>query len=215
MTPGGLARLSINWDEAETTAVVVLADSALRGDTAWATYVRELSNNAQTTGLSVRLFPVAMKSGGRELQHDEQALRWDRWEGSKAVRERGLVSDLTGEFIRMLRHRFRGSESTGAFLGDYLEKIQVFICHSNHDDDCEPIARSIRDWLHENSAMSSFFDVPDIPAGLSFREVLLLLIETGAVLALHTDSHSSREWCGRDVIEAKRRHVSMVVLDYL
>ena len=140
---GALVPLSIDWDEAETTAVVVLVDSTLAGDTAWSSYVRELSRNAQTRGLSARLFPVVMEPGGRELQLDEQALRWDRWEGSNADRERRLVSDLTCEFIRMLRHRLRGPEAAEAPLADYLEKIQVFISHSKHDNDGEPVARSI------------------------------------------------------------------------
>ena len=215
IAPGELAPLPTDWDEAETTAVVVLVDSALAGDTAWSNYVRELSRNAQTRGLSARLFPVVMEPGGRELQFEEQALRWDRWEESYADRERRLVSDLTCEFIRMLRHRLRGPEAAEASLADYLEKIQVFISHSKHDDDGEPVARSIRDWLHEHSALSSFFDVHDIPAGLSFREVLLHQIETSAVVALYTDSYSSREWCRREVVEAKRRHVPMIVVDCL
>ncbi len=215
MALGEPAPLSIDWDEVETTAVVVLVDSALAGDQEWSNYVRELSRNAQTRGLSARLFPVVMESGGRELQLEEQALRWDRWEGSYADRQRRLVSDLTCEFIRMLRHRLCGPESTEAPLADYLERIQVFISHSKHDDDGETIARSIRDWLHENSALSSFFDVRDIPVGLSFREVLLHQIETSVVMTLHTDSYSSREWCRREVIEAKRRHVPMIVVDCL
>ena len=215
IAPGELVPLSVDWDEAETTAVVVLVDSALAGNTEWSNYVRGLSWNAQTRGPSVRLFPVVMESGGREIQLDEQALRLDRLEGSKADRERRLVTDLSCEFIRMLRHRLRGPKSTETSLTDLLEKVQVFISHSKHDIDGEPFARNIREWLHDNSALSSFFDVHDIPAGLSFREVLLHQIETSAVLALHTDSYSSREWCRREVIEAKRRHVPMVVVDCL
>ena len=55
----------------------------------------------------------------------------------------------------------------------------------------------------------------DIPAGLSFREVLLHQVETSAVVAVHTDAYSSREWCRREVIEAKRRLVPMIVIDCL
>ena len=213
--PGKLAPLSIDWDEAETTAVVVLVDSALAGNQAWSNYVRELSWNAQTRGLSARLFPVVMEPGGRELQLEEQALRWDRWEESNADRERRLVRDLICEFIRMLRHRLQGPQAAEASLANYLQKIRVFLSHSKHDDDGEPIARSIRDWLHNHSALSSFFDVRDIPAGLSSREVLLHHIGTSVLVALHTDSYSSREWCRREIIEAKRHHVPMIVVDCL
>ena len=219
IVPAGVVPLAIAWDEAETTAVVVLVDSALAGDEGWSNYVRELSRNAQTRGrLLARLFPVVMDSGGRDLQLEEQALRWDRWEGSDAEKGQRLVSELTYEFSRMLRHRLRllhQPEATEEPLSGYLEKIQVFLSHTKRDDDGDAVARGIRNWLHENIALSSFFDVFDIPAGLSFREVLLHQVETSAVVAVHTDAYSSREWCRREVIEAKRRHVPMIVVDCL
>ena len=213
--PGELVPLSIDWDEAETTAVVVLMDSALARNQEWSNYVGELSRNAQTRGLSAQLFPVLMEPGGRDLPLELQALRWDRWEGSTVDREHRLVCDLTCEFIRMLRHRLRGAQEAETSLTDYLEKIKVFISHSKHDDDGESVARKVRDWLHEHSGLSSFFDVHDIPAGLSFREVLLHEIEASALVALHTDSYSSREWCRREIVESKRRHVPMIVVDCL
>ena len=219
IVPATLVPLTIDWDEADTTAVVVLVDSALAGDSAWSDYVHELSWNAQQRGrLLARLFPVMMDTGGRDLQLEEQALRWDRWEGSNAEKGQRLVSELTYEFSRMLRHRLRllrQPKGADAPLSEYLEKIQVFLSHTKRDDDGETVARGIRDWLHENIALSSFFDVFDIPAGLSFREVLLQQVEASAVVAVHTDAYSSREWCRREVIEAKRRHVPMIVVDCL
>ena len=171
--PDELVPLPIDWDEADTTAVVVLADTALAGDEAWAGYVRDLAQSAQAEGLHTRLFPVMMEPEGHELRLNEQALHWDRWEQSDAEREQRLVRDLTYEFCRMLRPRLtrlRHPEATETSLADYLEKVQVFISHSKHDDDGEPVAQSIRDWLHANSALSSFFDIYDIPAGLSRSE---------------------------------------------
>lgn len=213
-----LVPLPIDWDEADTTAVVVLADTALARDPAWLQYVRDLARSAQAGGFHTQLFPVIMEPEGQESGLDEQALRWDCWEQSAPKREQRLIRNLTYEFSRMLRHRLallRRSETAEAPLADYLEKIRVFISHSKHDPDEGAVARSFRDWLHEHSALSSFFDVYDIPAGVSFREVLLHRISTSAVVALHTDSYSSREWCRREVIEAKRRHVPMIVVDCL
>ena len=116
----------------------------------------------------------------------------------------------------MLRHRLDQIRRTGGGevgLERYLEKIRVFISHSKHDGDGESVGHSIRDWIHAHSPLDSFFDVYDIPPGLSFGEVLPHQIGAGAVLAVHTDSYSSREWCRREVIEAKRRVVPMIVVD--
>ncbi len=116
----------------------------------------------------------------------------------------------------MLRHRIdmlQGDGDREATFGRCLERIRVFISHSKHDSDGELVARGIRDWIHSHSPLDSFFDVDDIPPGLPFEDVLLHQIGAGAVLAVHTDSYSSREWCRREVIEAKRRLVPMVVVD--
>jgi hypothetical protein len=59
--------------------------------------------------------------------------------------------------------------------------------------------------------LSSFFDVHDIPPGLQFNKVILNQVRVSAVVAIHTDSFSSREWCRREIIEAKRASVPLVV----
>lgn len=214
--PGAPTPLPIDWDDAEMTAAVVLAESRLIDDHGWADYVRSIARSARTRGIPAGFFPVTMDSRGIELGFKEQGLRWDLWEEPEAERNRRLASNLTHEFCRLLRHHLDGhgrSDGEEVPLEHYLEKIQVFISHSKHDSDGESVARSIRDWVHTHSPLASFFDVYDIPPGLSFGEVLLHQIGAGAVMAVHTDSYSSREWCRREVIEAKRRLVPMIVVD--
>lgn len=217
-SPDGAAPLPIMWDDAETTAIVVLADSALTGDPAWRDYVRDLARTARERGLPASLFPVAMDDDWMRLELEQQALRWETWNGTFAERSQRLVRDLTLEFCLILRHRLgsiRRPGSEAPSLANYLEKIQVFISHSKHDDDGMAISKSIRDWLQRNSRLSTFFDVDDMPAGMPFSDVLLHQVQNSVVVTLHTDSYSSREWCRREVIVAKRRRVPMVVVDCL
>ena len=213
--------LPIDWDDAEFTAVVVLAEAALVDDGEWASHVRDVAQTARGKGIPAGFFPVIIDSRGFDLALDQQALRWHEWDGSSADRTRRLMSDLTHEFCRMLRHRLDhpASAADGEVpLDRYLDKIQVFLSHSKHDHDNsgESVANGIRDWIHANSLLDSFFDVHDIPPGLPFDEVLLHQITSGgAIVAVHTDSYSSRAWCRREVIEAKRRLVPMIVVDCL
>ena len=214
--PGACTPLPIDWDEAEFTAVVVLAETTLVEDDAWVAYVNDTARTALDRGIPAQLFPVTMERRGLELRIKQQALRLDRWDVRDADRIQRLTSDLTHEFCRMLRHRIDMLQGIGggeAEFERYLEKIRVFISHSKHDGDGESVGRSIRDWIHTNSPLDSFFDVYDIPPGLSFGDVLMHRISEGAVVAVHTDSYSSREWCRREIIEAKRRLVPMVVVD--
>ena len=215
-TPDGPTPLPIDWNDAEFTAVVALTESMMVDDHAWVNYIRNIAQEAQARGRSVGFIPVTMDSRGVEMEVDQQALRWDIWKTTEGDRNRRLTSGLTHEFCRMLRHHLdelRRPASEKVSFERYLEKIQIFISHSKHDDDGESTAHDIRDWIHKYSPLTSFFDVHDVPPGQPFEIVILDQIEAGAVIAVHTDSYSSREWCRREVIEAKRRQVPMIVVD--
>lgn len=216
LAPDASTPLPINLDDAEFTAIVALAESTLIEDREYANYVRAIADAVQKRGLPAGFFPVTMDQRGLELGVTQQALRWDCWGTSSEDLEQRLTSNLTHEFCRMLRHGLDQLRPFGIEddeLGRYLEKIRIFISHSKHDIDGESVGRSIRDWIHMHSPLDSFFDVYDVPPGLSFGDVLLREIGAGAVLAIHTDSYSSREWCRREIIEAKRRLVPMIVVD--
>lgn len=213
--PDAATPLPIDWSEAEATAVVVLLDSTHANDAAWMRYVRELAGEADERGLGSRVFPVALEAGSLDVGIDIQALRWDRWMEGGLEREQRLFRELTYEFSRMIRHRLEQHTDGEGGLQRYRQKIQIFLSHSKHDDHGKMVAEAVRDWLHDNSALASFLDVHDIPAGLSFSSVMDDSIQDGAMMTIYTDSYSSREWCRREVIEAKRRNVPMVIVDCL
>ncbi|MCY4318920.1 MAG: hypothetical protein OXE76_06975, partial [Alphaproteobacteria bacterium] len=95
--------LPIDWDDTEFTAVVVLAETFLIEDRDWVEYVRAIAETAR--GLPAGFFPVTMDNRGLDLGVVQQALRWDLWGASDVDPVRRLISDLTHEFCRMLRHR--------------------------------------------------------------------------------------------------------------
>lgn len=214
--PNEASPLAIDLDEAETTAVIVLAESELVGDSGWVDYIHNLAERTEDKGFGSRLFPVMLEDKELDIKIDQQALRWYSWEGTDAERGQRLVRELVYEFSRMLRHylaHLRHPEADAKGLGNYLEKVQIFLSHSKHDSDGELIAKNIRDWLHQNSGLSSFFDMIDIPAGVRFQDVLYHQVKRSVVVAVHTDSYSSREWCRREIIEAKIQNVPMIVVN--
>jgi TIR domain len=207
----------INFNEAETSAIVLLMDARWAADRAWVDWGNNLMELADAAGLGVRVFPVAIDSAATGLGMAEQAVRWDRWAGvERQERERRLIASLTYQFCRMMRsylERLKHPAEEEQALEQYLRKVQIFLSHSKHDANGERIARLIRERLHhsEGDSLTSFFDVHDIPAGLRFYKVLLQQVKVSAVVAIHTDSYSSREWCRREIIEAKRWNVPLVV----
>lgn len=211
---------NINWGEAEVTAVVVLMDEFIRSDPEWREYADRIMRQTALAGSLVRCFPVALQA----MEHygltvTQQVLPWHRWPGEMEDRKQRLACDLAHEFSCLLRYRLSANgkqKNAEAPVRDHLAtRIKVFLSHSKHDPDGRALALNMRSWLEQHSYLSSFFDTHDIPPGMPFREVLLEEIGNGAVMVLHTDSYSSREWCRREVIEAKRRHVPMIVADCL
>lgn len=215
--PGSDVPIGIDFDAAETSAIVLLIDERWAADPVWIAWGRELMDRTDAAGLGTRVFPVAIDGAATKLGMAEQAVRWDKWDCvERKERERRLIAGLTYQFSRMLRsylERLKHPEEEDEALEQYLRKVGVFLSHSKRDPHGERIANLIRDHLYkgEGDSLSSFFDVYDIPAGLRFNKVILQKVKVSAVVAIHTDSYSSREWCRREIIEAKRWNVPLVV----
>jgi len=207
--------VDISFDQAETSAVILLIDDEFASDSAWSFWIHDLVGRADACGLCSRVFPVAICSKATRIGLFEQALRWDQWtDASQQERENRLIAGLSYQFCRMLRlllsskeHNIKDEEA----LEQYLRKIDVFLSHSKHDAYGEKIAKLIREFIHDSDGLSSFFDVYDIPAGLRFNKVILQKVKMSSVVAIYTDSYSSREWCRREIIEAKKWNVPLVV----
>lgn len=215
--PGYATPIPIVWDDADATAVVLLVDEMLASDPDWVRYIHTLVDDAESKGLGARVFPVTMATGVLDIGLEVQALRWDHWVGSDEEKEQRLLREIICEFSRMLRHQLGKLEHPDSpdSLEGYLKNVRVFLSHSKHDEHGITVAKAVRDWLHDNSLLSSFLDVYDIPAGLPFTAVMDHNILIGVLLAIWTDSYSSRQWCRHEVIEAKRNNTPMLVVDCL
>ena len=215
--PNLMVPLEIDLADAETTAIVVLCEASLTGDTTWSSYVKNIAANAHKRGFFARIFPVSIETSALdELPMDEQALRWDLWSGSLEQRQQILIGHLTHQFCRMLRNYYEHLSNSSASkdaLEEYIKPIQIFLSHSKHDERGVVITKAIRDRINEQHALSTFFDQIDIPPGVKFSEVLNQKARTCAVIAIYTDSYSSRKWCRSEVIEAKLANVPLVVAD--
>lgn len=210
----------IDWTRAAVTAVVVLVDECMSRDLEWREYADRLMRQAESAESPAHCFPVMLQAVERSgLAVAQQALLWHQWEGNAEDRKQRLACDLAHEFSNLLRCRLSAPGGENNFRSptrNYLAtRTKVFLSHSKHDRDGKALAQSMRSWLDRHSHLSSFFDTRDIPPGMPFREVLLEEIGDSAVMVLHTDSYSSRDWCRQEAIEAKRRQVPMVVADCL
>lgn len=94
--------------------------------------------------------------------------------------------------------------------------ISVFISHSKQGNgtantrDGELTAKKIRDFLHSDTKLNSFFDVHDILDGYKFAEQIKNYLGKCSLLILFTNTYSSREWCRIEALTAKEKQVPIV-----
>lgn len=196
----------------EPAVVVALIGDEIRRDSAWSTYVRELAERCLSgEGEEFRrcIVPVAMTRRTIATDLGVQALRWYDWGGRRDSRVQRLVREVTYAASRLLRTTLKAAPE----LSDQLEKVRVFLSHSKHDSVGERVAQRIRNWLHNDVQLSVFLDVVGIPAGFSPDRVLEEEVRRSAILVVYSDSFSSREWCGREVLVAKESGRPIVVAD--
>lgn len=176
------------------TAVVVLVDAHLVVDPAWRGYVAALVHRAQR---DLVVIPVALTP----VEHLPAELA--------ALRTVPLADVPDGQRPTVLVNRVM--HDVALLLDVASRTVKVFISHAKQDG--LPIARTVRRYLHEVAGLDDFFDAADIPYGSRLADEITRAAGTAlALLAIQTDTYASREWCRLEVLQAKRRHVPIVVL---
>ena len=199
-------------DAAQHTAIIVLVDPQMVIDDGWETYVDDLWNQAGAAPDRHRLFPVAFDDTAYQLSPQIGAVNYIRLQGQSAEAGVGfLLNRLTNELGRLLTQRpTLASFETEATKDTSPPKMRLFISHAKLDG--EKTALVLRDYIHKNLALDTFFDAIDIAAGFSFENEINAGIDTAAFAVVHTDAYASRVWCQHEVIRAKRHGRPIVVV---
>jgi hypothetical protein len=199
-------------DAAQHTAIIVLVDPQMVITDDWDKYVDYLWNQAGAAPDRHRLFPVAFDDTSYQLSPQIGAVNYIRLQDHSAESAPGfLLNRLTNELGRLLTQRpTLASVETKGTNGVSPPKMRLFISHAKLDG--EKAAVVLRDYIHKNLALDTFFDAIDIAAGFSFENEINAGIDTAAFAVVHTDAYASRVWCQHEVIRAKRHGRPIVVI---
>lgn len=197
--------LPIDLQKAERNAIIVLASSAMVTDPEWSNYVTELNGRVSAAGADHRIFPVSLSRAALNLELGQtNAIRYHEFESDVAQTE--LMLRLTHELCRFL-NRPR-STTPGAELSP--QPIRLFISHAKQDG--VPLAEIFRDAISDTPA-ATFFDSIDIAPGYDFGVEIESNIRESTLLVLQSDVYSSRPWCRREVLMAKKLHRPIMIVN--
>lgn len=181
-------------------AVIWLIDEYMYRDKKYVEVMREWLNKADDKNLSVlpvKLFKYAFDAVPSNKPIQSIALPTDS------------IEDNWEEFqTRIYDYLIR------FFKGEILSRVNIFISHSKRDKDNvgEIRAKELRDYLRANTKLYSFFDVNDIQDGVRFDSRIEQGVENALLMVLFTNTYSSREWCKREVIVAKKKNVPTIAV---
>jgi TIR domain len=183
--------------ESRRAVVLVLVDERLAIPQSWVDYVHAVLHQKRPGDavIGVALDEVAVRWRARLTQTNLVRA----YEVDPALRLPFVLNRITNALCRLLDTQGR--------------RVRVFISHAKHDG--LEITRAIRDFLHSDAGVEDFFDAHDLLPGDLYGEVLRDAAAEYVLLAIRTDSYSSRDWCRTEALVAKRARSPVVVVDAL
>jgi len=197
--------------EAERSVVIVLADDKMVIEPAdipserkpWSEFVADIFEMCEDS--DHRLIPVQLTENVYPLD--------ERMSGASFLRaNRQQPEELSSWTIRALVVeicRFLNGDKRGVRL-----PLRLFLSHAKQDIDQSPqIFNELVEHLKITEPVATWVDSAQIPGGSRFAEEIEDGVRDCALLALVTKNYSSREWCRREILLAKRNQRPLVVVD--
>lgn len=202
---------AIDPSSASRIAVIVLVDDFMiihRDE--WEQYLNRLKE-MDDENEHMRVFPVAISRSASSVNSKLNRNNYIRLFSKETLDERlrYLNISFAHECCRMLLGFNRASDEKET----PAPRLKLFLSHSKSDG--VELTKLLRYWMQEFTGLQSFFDTNDIPPGESFGEVIRDNIDQSSLLVIQTDIYGTREWCRAEVLQAKKYHRPVVVVNAL
>lgn len=195
------------------TAVVVVAGteiaSAVEAGGPWLQYIEAIAAARQAHPDSIGLYPAQVAP----LAMDNTVLG-RLIGGVQQVAADGWGNDTFDETLcRDL------AQGVAQVVDPAHQRLQVFISHTKrHAEDEKGALVRLIDLVRRvinQTRLTDFFDASDLQPGEDWAPKLVAEASHSALLAVRTDLYSSRPWCQREIVTAKRHGMPVVILDGL
>lgn len=175
-------------------------------DPGWEHYIHSLPKQD-----NYHIVPVAIEQEGLNQTSS------GRLKNLNCIRAFDWPSELKKEYaILFLSHelyRFGLNGVTENSLG-IDSSIRLFLSHAKKGDTGLKHAEAIKDFI-DNSNMQRFFDANEISPGFKFDHEIESHIKNSTIIAIESDAYSSRYWCQREILSAKRERRPIILVNSL
>lgn len=208
----GFPPLDHSLDQAEHSVVIVLADDEMvieetipAGRVSWPDFAANLAEKCADG--RHRFLPVQLSESAWPLHETFKSTNFIRaFAQDAAARPAWFERMIFVETCRFLLGEERGDKVP----------ITIFLSHAKQDIDKAPnLFAEVMTHLQATQPVSAWVDSGQIEAGTDFAAAIEKGVIDAAVLALLTANYSSRTWCRREILFAKRHSRPLVVVDGL
>lgn len=187
----------IDYSRAEKTILLLLLDQKMYISETW----RDAVNDIPKTP-NIFLCPISQYQYAFDFSKRTELLQFISLKSCSVI-------DNWQEFKTRVFDYLIRSLST-----DPKKKLKIFISHSKKDKDNlgRINAMNLRDYLRKETKEDSFYDVNDIVDGFRFDFQIEEAIKDSLLIVLFTNTYSSREWCRRELLTAKKHKIPAVAV---
>lgn len=173
----------------------------------WRKYLNSLSNSEPNYLVPIALDSYALKHSGEEGALN--GLHFIRaYEFDKQIKNQLSILSLSHE---LFRYGFSDLQSSSIGVDS---SIQLFLSHAKKGGTGEVYARAIKKYI-DGTNMNNFFDASEITVGYKFNEEIINHIKKSTLISITTDEYSSRYWCQREILEAKKHDRPIISVNCL
>lgn len=198
------APLSYPAKHSKRNLVFVFTSTNTMGHRNWTDYIQNIPNDP-----SVCILPIAVDRNGLRHTGTLSGLNCIRlYDWPKSNNEAYAIIALAHEI-----YRYGCKEIDPEEVGK-ASSISIFLSHAKAGDTGRLHAEEIKKFI-DNTNMNRFFDANEISPGFSFEQEIEKHIPSSTLLAIESDAYSSRYWCQREILSAKKHGCPIVVMDCL
>lgn len=191
---------------AQKDVIFLFCSKHTLGRTTWKDYFDTIGDDQ-----SIHIVPVALDQTG--LAHSSSGrlknlnfLRAHTWNSSTKLLKAKV--EIAHEVYR------HGLVAVDPSTLGISSSIKVFLSHAKAGNTGRILAEDIYRYIDETN-MSRFFDATEISPGFKFDQEIENHIKQSTLLVIGSDEYSSRYWCQREILTAKKNDCPILAIDCL
>jgi hypothetical protein len=184
--------------------IFIFISQEIVSDLSWVNYIKNIQEADNI------IIPIAMDVTAFNLSADFSSKNYIcAYEYDKLFINDYMFIAITHEIYRWALNE---SFETMALGED--NALKIFLSHAKDGKNGIKLAKALKNFI-DNSSMRNFFDATDIAPGYKFDEEIIGHIRKSSIIAIHSDSYSSRYWCQREILSAKEQDRPIIAVDTL